>query len=83
MGEKKFAARAVSVTSAQTLYGMAQCEPDSTSGRCAVCFGSAISTIPTCCNGSGGARVLLPIRSIRYQLYPFLYNSTMLTLVHI
>ncbi|QCD89318.1 hypothetical protein DEO72_LG4g262 [Vigna unguiculata] len=78
MGEKKFAVGAVSVTSAQTLYGMAQCEPDSTSGRCAACFGSAISTIPTCCNGSGGARVLLPICSIRYQLYPFLYNSTML-----
>ncbi|XP_014514537.1 putative receptor-like protein kinase At4g00960 [Vigna radiata var. radiata] len=78
MGEKKFAAGAVSVTSAQTLYGMAQCEPDSTSGRCEACFRSAIAAIPSCCNGSGGARLLLPICTIRYQLHPFLYNSTVL-----
>lgn len=78
MGEKKFAAGAVSVTSAQTLYGMAQCEPDSTSGRCEACFRSAIAAIPSCCNGSGGARLLLPICTIRYKLHPFLYNSTVL-----
>ncbi|KAK7357542.1 hypothetical protein VNO80_16831 [Phaseolus coccineus] len=81
MGQKKFAAGTVSVTSAQTLYGMAQCEPDATSGSCAACFGSAIASIPSCCNGSGGARVLLPICSIRYQLYPFLYNSTPMMLI--
>jgi len=81
MGEKKFAAGEVSVTSAETLYGMAQCEPDLSSGSCAACFRSAIAGIPSCCNGSGGARVLLPICSIRYQLYPFLYNSNPMKLI--
>lgn len=77
--EKKFAAGEVSVSSTQTLYGMAQCVPDLTSATCVRCLESAIANIPTCCDGSEGAKFLLPVCNIRYQLDPFLYNTTSIT----
>ncbi|RDX61707.1 Cysteine-rich receptor-like protein kinase 25, partial [Mucuna pruriens] len=76
MPGKKFAAGEVSLSSTQTLYGMAQCLPDLTSDGCVTCCRSAIASLPTCCDGSQGAKVLLPACNIRYQLYPFLYNTT-------
>lgn len=77
--EKKFAADEVSLSSTQTLYGMAQCLPDLTSASCDTCFVSAIANLPRCCDGSEGAKILLPACNIRYQLYPFLYNTTLMT----
>ncbi|KAJ1376489.1 Serine-threonine/tyrosine-protein kinase, catalytic domain [Sesbania bispinosa] len=79
VSEKKFAAGEVGFTSTQTLYGMAQCLPEWQSSDCVTCFRSAIAGLPACCNGSQGARVLLPACNIRYELYPFLYNTTSMT----
>ncbi|KAL2324337.1 hypothetical protein Fmac_023395 [Flemingia macrophylla] len=80
-GREKFAAGEVSVSSTQTLYGMAQCVPDVETATCNACFQSAISNLPTCCDGSEGAKFLLPVCTIRYQLYPFLYNTSITTLL--
>ncbi|KAK7391012.1 hypothetical protein VNO78_19290 [Psophocarpus tetragonolobus] len=75
--EKKFGAGEVSLWSTHKLYGMAQCRPDLTSANCETCLRSAIAGFPECCNGSEGARALLPACTIRYELYPFLYYSTL------
>ncbi|XP_061354445.1 putative cysteine-rich receptor-like protein kinase 9 [Gastrolobium bilobum] len=71
----KFATEELNFTSTVTLYGLVQCTPDLTVFECNMCFRSAIASIPNCCNGKQGARVLLPGCNIRYELYPF-YNTT-------
>ncbi|KAK6268944.1 hypothetical protein QUC31_013104 [Theobroma cacao] len=68
---KKFAAGKANFTSSQTLYSLVQCTPDLTDALCFRCFQSAIATLPTCCDGKQGARVLLPSCNIRYEMFPF------------
>ncbi|KAK4258886.1 hypothetical protein QN277_005285 [Acacia crassicarpa] len=70
---KKFATAEVNFTSSETLYGLAQCVPDSM--HCDACFSSAISSLPNCCSGSKGATILVPSCNLRYEFYPF-YNIT-------
>ncbi|XP_061376553.1 cysteine-rich receptor-like protein kinase 25 [Gastrolobium bilobum] len=72
---EKFATGEVNFTSSATLYGLVQCTPELSSFDCNMCFRSAIASVPNCCDGKQGARVLLPGCNIRYELYPF-YNST-------
>ncbi|XP_027364747.1 cysteine-rich receptor-like protein kinase 25 [Abrus precatorius] len=73
MAEMKFAAGEKKFTSTQTLYGMAQCVPELTREGCANCVHTAIRSLPMY---SAGADYMFPACHIRYQLYPFLYNTT-------
>lgn len=74
--EKKYATgEETMMTSSQKLYGLAQCVSDLTSEECNVCFRSAIASLPSCCNGSEGAKVLLPGCNVRYEMNPF-YSVT-------
>ncbi|TKY51080.1 Cysteine-rich receptor protein kinase 25 [Spatholobus suberectus] len=73
--DEKFATGEVNFTSSVTLYGLVQCTPELSLFDCNMCFRSAIASVPNCCDGKRGARVLLPGCNIRYEVYPF-YNST-------
>ncbi|KAK6932395.1 Protein kinase domain [Dillenia turbinata] len=58
----------------QTIYGLVQCTPDLTETECNNCVESARNSIPTCCDGKKGGRVIYPSCNIRYETYQF-YNS--------
>jgi len=70
---KKFATAEKEFNSSQTLYSLVQCTPDLKVSDCFKCIRGAIGTLPSCCDGKQGGRVLLPSCNIRYELYPF-YN---------
>ncbi|GMP75318.1 hypothetical protein CsSME_00032459 [Camellia sinensis var. sinensis] len=70
---KKFATREANFSSFQTVYALAQCTPDLTVLNCKTCLGDAISSLPSCCDGTLGARILFPSCIVRYEFYPF-YN---------
>ncbi|XP_022867234.1 cysteine-rich receptor-like protein kinase 25, partial [Olea europaea var. sylvestris] len=73
---KKFATKQANFTGFQTLYTLAQCTPDLSSGQCNTCLRDCISNFPTCCDLSQGARVNFPSCNIRYEMSPF-YNFTL------
>ncbi|KAK7391015.1 hypothetical protein VNO78_19293 [Psophocarpus tetragonolobus] len=73
--DEKFATGEVKFNTSVTLYGLVQCTPELSLFDCNMCFRSAIASVPNCCDGKRGARVLLPGCNIRYEEYPF-YNST-------
>ncbi|WVY96358.1 hypothetical protein V8G54_028509 [Vigna mungo] len=77
--DKKFATGEVNLTSSVTLYGLVQCTPDLSLFDCRMCFSSAIASVPNCCEGKRGARVLLPGCNIRYEVYPFYSSNNTLT----
>lgn len=79
-GKDKFATGEVNFTRTVKLYGLVECTPELSLFDCNMCFSSAIASVPNCCDGKQGARVLLPGCNIRYELYQF-YNSTE-TLTH-
>jgi len=58
--DKKFATGEVNLISSVTLYGLVQCTPELSLFDCNMCFRSAIASVPNCCDGKRGARVLLP-----------------------
>jgi hypothetical protein len=64
-----------SLIGSQTLYSLVQCTPDLTVFDCHECIRGAIMTLPTCCDGEQGGRVLRPSCMLRYELYKF-YDST-------
>nr|POE70704.1 cysteine-rich receptor-like protein kinase 25 [Quercus suber] len=72
---KKFATAVDKFTSSLTLYSLVQCTPELSVSECLTCLDSAIASLPTCCNGKQGGKVLLPSSNVRYELYPF-FNST-------
>ncbi|CAL5410938.1 unnamed protein product [Camellia sinensis] len=72
---KKYATKEANFSSLQKLYGLAQCTPDLTLLDCNKCLRNGISSFPSCCDGSLGARVLFPSCNVRYESYPF-YNVT-------
>jgi hypothetical protein len=73
--DKKFAGEEVKFTSSQTLYCMVQCSPEMNAELCMSCLESAIGSVPQCCTGKQGGKVLLPSSNIRYELFPF-YDLT-------
>ncbi|CAA2958350.1 cysteine-rich receptor kinase 10 isoform X1 [Olea europaea subsp. europaea] len=73
---KKFATKQANFTAFQTLYTLAQCTPDLSSGQCNACLQDCISNFPTCCDLNQGARVNFASCNIRYEMYHF-YNSTL------
>jgi hypothetical protein len=76
VGAKKYATKEASVSSFQTLYCLTQCTEDLSQQDCSTCLSDAISSLPQCCNGKQGGRVLFPSCNIRYELYPFYRNVT-------
>jgi len=74
---KKFETKEVefnsSLAASQTLFSLVQCTPDLSVSDCYKCLRVAIGTLPSCCYGRQGARVLLPSCNIRYEVSPF-YN---------
>jgi len=73
--DKKFGSAEVKFTGSQTLYCMVQCSPEMSADLCMRCLESAVGSLPQCCSGKQGGKVLLPSSNIRYELYPF-YNLT-------
>ncbi|KAK4735148.1 hypothetical protein R3W88_009409 [Solanum pinnatisectum] len=61
----------------QGLYGMVQCLPDLSAVDCVTCLKIAFSGIRDYFLASvpSGVRILLPSCNLRYELYPFLYDS--------
>ncbi|KAK7826198.1 cysteine-rich receptor-like protein kinase 25 [Quercus suber] len=74
IGVKKFGTNEVNITAFQTLYNLVQCTPDLSSTECNSCLQTAINSLPICCGGKQGGRVLFPSCNVRYELYSF-YNT--------
>uniref|UniRef100_A0A2N9IYK4 Cysteine-rich receptor-like protein kinase 10 n=1 Tax=Fagus sylvatica TaxID=28930 RepID=A0A2N9IYK4_FAGSY len=72
---KKFDTAVVKFTSSLTLYSLVQCSPELAVSGCLTVLESAIASLPACCSGKQGGKVLLPSSNIRYELYPF-FNYT-------
>ncbi|GAB2298800.1 hypothetical protein Dimus_032878 [Dionaea muscipula] len=70
----KFATGVANVSDFLQVYGLVQCTPDLSQVDCFNCLGGMINGIPTCCDGSRGARLLQPSCTLRYEIYKF-YNS--------
>uniref|UniRef100_A0A2N9FUF8 Gnk2-homologous domain-containing protein n=1 Tax=Fagus sylvatica TaxID=28930 RepID=A0A2N9FUF8_FAGSY len=70
-GAKKFGTKEVNFSQFQTMYNLVQCTPDLSSTDCNTCLQVAIQTLPNCCGGKQGGRVLYPSCYVRYELYPF------------
>ncbi|KAF8409482.1 hypothetical protein HHK36_005558 [Tetracentron sinense] len=68
---RNFATEEANFTAFQTLYSLVQCTPDISGSDCNRCLRSGIATLPSCCSGRQGARVLRPSCIVRYELYPF------------
>jgi hypothetical protein len=73
--DKKFAVAEEKFTGSQTLYCMVQCSPEMSADQCMSCLESAIGSLPQCCSGKQGGKVLLPSSNIRYEMFRF-YNLT-------
>ncbi|KAH7522658.1 hypothetical protein FEM48_Zijuj07G0162100 [Ziziphus jujuba var. spinosa] len=74
--EKKFGTKEAYFTGFQTLYSLAQCTPDLSSGDCSRCLSDAMDDLYyKRYNTQQGARRLLPSCNIGFELYPF-YNKT-------
>ncbi|KAH7522656.1 cysteine-rich receptor-like protein kinase 25 [Ziziphus jujuba] len=74
--EKKFGTKEAYFTGFQTLYSLAQCTPDLSSGDCNRCLWDAVDDLYyQRYSARHGARRLLPSCNVRYELYPF-YNKT-------
>jgi hypothetical protein len=58
-----------------SLYALAQCTPDLSEQECNHCLLGAFESIPQCCDGKEGGRVVRPSCNIRFENYPF-YNLT-------
>ena len=71
---RMFAVGTADVTSFERIYAMAQCTRDLDNDACNSCLVTAVSRIPTCCDGKRGGRVIFRTCSIQFEVYPF-FNS--------
>jgi len=67
----RYSAKQQNLTEFRTLYCLTQCTQDLSPQQCSNCLDSAMSDIPSCCDGKQGGRVLYPSCNIRYELFPF------------
>lgn len=74
-GPSLFAAGAVGTTGGGSIYGLVQCTRDLTADACNRCLREEIGTLPTCCNGKQGGRVMGGSCFLRYEVAPF-YNAS-------
>ena len=70
-GAKKFGTKEANFTAFQTLYTLAQCTPDLSGNDCNRCLQTAIQSLPFCCGGKQGGRVLYPSCIVRFEVYSF------------
>ncbi|PON47919.1 Mitogen-activated protein kinase kinase kinase [Parasponia andersonii] len=75
-GAKRFLTKEVTFTAFQTIYTLMQCTPDLSGDDCTRCLRDAIGRLSICCTGKLGGRVLFPSCNVRYEMYPFYYEST-------
>ncbi|KAK4258893.1 hypothetical protein QN277_005290 [Acacia crassicarpa] len=75
VGKKKYATGTANFSAFQTVYCMAQCTPDLSPSDCRRCLSGTIGDLDWCCDGKQGGRVLYPSCNVRYELYPFYYQS--------
>ena len=68
---RMFAAGETGLTPFVNIYGMAQCTRDLAAADCNSCLAAAVASIPSCCDGKQGGRVLYRTCSIRFEVYPF------------
>jgi hypothetical protein len=68
---KKFGTKEANFTALQTLYTLGQCTPDLSGSDCNSCLQRAIASLPGCCGGKNGGRVLFPSCNVRFEVYPF------------
>ncbi|XP_059435861.1 cysteine-rich receptor-like protein kinase 10 [Corylus avellana] len=73
-GAKKFGTKEANFTALQTLYTLAQCTLDISRSDCNSCLQRAIASLPGCCGGKQGGRILFPSCNVRFEVYPF-YQS--------
>ncbi|KAK7269971.1 hypothetical protein RIF29_22798 [Crotalaria pallida] len=75
---KKFATKQANISSSgfQKLYCLTQCTPDLSPKDCRECLNEAIWSLPWCCEGKQGGRVLFSSCNIRYELFPFYRSVT-------
>ncbi|XP_078432753.1 cysteine-rich receptor-like protein kinase 10 [Wolffia australiana] len=73
---RRFAADSVVLNDFQRVYALVQCTGDLSPRACSDCLKDEIGTIPTCCNGRRGARVYGGSCFIRYEIYPFVNDSS-------
>ncbi|KAF3771660.1 Cysteine-rich receptor-like protein kinase 19 [Nymphaea thermarum] len=50
------------------IYGLVQCTRDISASACMNCLSTAISRIPSCCNGKVGGRVVTASCKVRYEI---------------
>lgn len=72
---RKFAIGNTSAPDFKTLYALVQCTPDLTELQCNDCLDTITGTIPNCCDGKEGGRVVAPSCNFRYEIYRF-YDPT-------
>ncbi|KAJ8767210.1 hypothetical protein K2173_013607 [Erythroxylum novogranatense] len=58
------------------LYSIAQCTPDLSTSNCNQCIQFILGQLRACCSGKRGGRVLAPSCNFRYELYPFLNQTS-------
>ncbi|KAJ3698910.1 hypothetical protein LUZ61_002615 [Rhynchospora tenuis] len=62
------------------IYGLAQCTPDMSDSDCASCLNGQIGEIPTEFSGKIGARILSFRCNIRYEIFQFYNEASLLSL---
>ncbi|KAK6917371.1 Serine-threonine/tyrosine-protein kinase, catalytic domain [Dillenia turbinata] len=72
---KKFATNRANLAENQTIYSLVQCTLDLSSSSCSMCLQMAMASLPICCNGKRGGRVLLMSCNLRYEMYKFYTSS--------
>ncbi|GLT30967.1 hypothetical protein SLA2020_057370 [Shorea laevis] len=72
---KRFAKKEAKISAFQTLYSLVQWTPDLSTFDCNRCLQGAIASLPNCCSGKVGGRILKPSCNIRYEVYPFYIES--------
>ncbi|MCL7051659.1 hypothetical protein MKW94_005333 [Papaver nudicaule] len=73
---RNFASDERNVTSHTKVYAFVQCTADISASNCRQCLLGAISELPNCCDEKSGARIIRPSCNFRYELYPFLGDTT-------
>ncbi|XVE60345.1 hypothetical protein DITRI_Ditri05aG0121400 [Diplodiscus trichospermus] len=63
----------VTLTEFQTIYALVQCTPDLTDNEFSFCLSEAVGSMPQCCDGKQGGRVVGPSCNFRFEKYMF-YN---------
>ncbi|RXH92019.1 hypothetical protein DVH24_021042 [Malus domestica] len=74
---RKFATGNASLPSSDiTIYGLVQCTPELSEQSCIDCLNYTFGMFGSCCSVSVGVRIVKPSCGSRYEIYPFLNDTT-------